>query len=444
MFPSSPVMYICITAYIVTNPCPNMKTIFYFSSAFAICFILIFSGCKTATDPITLTVKQGITGTVTASDSHSPISGVTVTLSDKASSQTSTNSNGAYRFDNVPVGDYTVSFSNANYGSQNQAVHVDSGSNSVLNVSLTPASAAAIVSFHVRDARTGLPIQGILVKGDINNNDSLVTDAQGNVQFAFTNYSSPAGFTFTAQKYNSAAKSGVSLGIGFPVHDTISMVRYPDYLVCDYRFAGNFLDSSGKGHDATQHGCKFVTDRFGNASGALQYNGTTDFVSVADATDLNFGKTTDFTVCFWLNYSPNPSTSATPYYLYKGTNVSNIFTGYGITFYQYYYEALAGTTYGEVQTTDNSYGYGDGRWHFITCVYTRLSGISIYVDGKLNMKGSDPNSYLAGNISTTAPLLIGGTGTAKNAYKGMIDDVKIFSVALDESAINQVYHENGW
>lgn len=421
-----------------------MKHYFPFFHTAAIFSLVVIAGCKTSTEPTILTVKQGITGTVTSSDSHSPISGVTVSLSAPAANQTTTNGQGAYRFDNVPVGNYTVSFSDPNYGSQNQPVHVDSGSNSILNVSLIPASSAAIVSFHVRDARTGLPIQGILVKGDINNNDSLVTDAQGNVQFAFTNYSSPAGFTFTAQKYNSASKSGVSLGIGFPVHDTISMVRYPDYLVCDYRFAGNFLDSSGKGHDATQHGCKFVTDRFGNASGALQCNGTTDFVSVPDATDLNFGKTTDFTICFWLNYTTPPGAFAEPYFIYKATDMSGVFTGYEVTFYQYYFEAIAGTTYGGITNTDNIPAWSDGRWHFITCVYSRTSGISIYVDGKLDRQVSDPNSYLMGNINTSSSLLIGGGGALKNAYKGMIDDIKIYNFALGGNAVNQVYHENGW
>ena len=29
-------------------------------------------------------------------------------------------------------------------------------------------------------------------------------------------------------------------------------------------------------------------------------------------------------------------------------------------------------------------------------------------------------------------------------YKGMIDDVKIFGIALDDASVEQVYHENGW
>jgi hypothetical protein len=418
-----------------------MKHSFYFLKVIPALSILLTTGCKTSlTEPSTFTVKQGITGTVSASDSHSPIAGVTIGLSTSVANQTTTNSQGAYRFDNVPVGDYIVSFSNSGYGSQDQPVHVDSGANSILNAALVPIASAAVVSFHVRDARTGLPVQGIFVKGE---SDSLLTDAQGNVQFAFINYGSPADFSFSAPKYNTVMKRGIAIGKGYPVHDTISVVRYEDYLVCSYRFADNFLDSSSKGHDAGQHGGKFVADRFGNASGALQLNGTTDYVSIPDAVDLNFGKTTDFTICFWVNYS-DPSISATPFYIYKGTDISNIFTGYEVTLYQDYFQALAGTTYGDVQTMDNHTIYGDGRWHQITCLFTRSSGISIYVDGKLNRKGSDASSSLPGNINNSAPLLIGGDGTSKNAYKGVIDDVKIYGVALDDGAILEVYHENGW
>src|SRR5437764_7580231 len=104
---------------------------------------------------------------------------------------------------------------------------------------------------------------------------------------------------------------------------------------------------------------------------------------------------------------------------------------------------MAGTTYGEVSSQAYQLG-GDSRWHFLCCVFLRSGSILTYQDGKLVNTQSDQNGYLSGNINTTAQLLIGGTGVSKNAYKGMIDDVKIYGVALDDDAILQVYHENGW
>lgn len=422
-----------------------MKLPFPILTLLAVTSIVILAGCKTSTETQTpLTVKQGITGTVTASDTHSPISGVTVTLSAPAAKQTTTNSQGGYLFDNVPVGDYTVSFSKSGYGDQSQTVHVDSGTNNILNVSLISASSAGIVSFHVIDARTGLPIPGVLVNCYVNR-DSLVTDAQGNVQFAFTSYSSPAGFTFRKQNYSSELKPDVSIGVGFPVHDTISMVRFTDYLVCDYRFAGNFLDSSGNGHNATQHGTKFVTDRFGTASGALQFNGTTDYVSVADAADLNFGKTTDFTIGVWLN-NPSTQASANAYVINKSPTNPNPFFGYQLIFETsngVYTRSTAGTTYGSLYTRHFHIG-GDNLWHFCCVVFKRSGKITVYFDGVLVEEVADPNGYLKGDIKTAADLVIGGTGSALNAYKGMLDDVKIYGVGLDIDAVNQVYHENGW
>src|ERR1051325_2444401 len=112
---------------------------------------LFIIGCKTATESQPVVVKQGISGTVCASGSNVPISGATARLSAPDSIQTTTNGSGVYGFDNVPVGDYKVYFSAAGYGTSKQPVHVDSGSKSILNVSLTSQNDLAILNFHVQN-----------------------------------------------------------------------------------------------------------------------------------------------------------------------------------------------------------------------------------------------------------------------------------------------------
>ena len=238
------------------------------------------------------------------------------------------------------------------------------------------------------------------------------------------------------------AFDSVNVVLGSTTYDTVIIRKFQRFIVASYMLAGNFIDSSGNGHDGTRHGCTFVPDRFSNPSQALQCNGITDYISIPDASDLNFGKTTDFTICMWAKYSLPQGSDA--YLVRKGTKISNVYLGYGTEFLinGYYVGGQAGTNYGSLYV-DEELG-GDARWHFITLVFFRKGKISLYFDGGLVTESNGDLTTMTGNINTSSPMLIGGNGTAQNAYKGQIDDIRIYSAALNADAINTLYHEKGW
>ncbi len=401
-------------------------------------------GCSSTNDPQTTTVKQGISGTVTDASSGSPIAGVVVQLSTLSPRNTTTDNAGKYSFDNVAVGDYTVSFSKSNYTSVTQPVHADSSVNTVLNVSLSSVSTSFNFGIHVIDAETGQALVGATVIKD--QGDTLKTDNNGNV--LFMSYYSSGNSYFSANKYGylTASNTVPDPSFGHTRYDTLAIQPYTNHLVACYRFSNSCIDSSGKGHDGTNHGCTFVADRFGTASSALQCNGSTSYVRVADNPDINFGKDKDFTICFWENTSAQQPTAHKSILVQKAIANGNMFTGYEAVYSDpSTFTVLSGTTYGKDGYNLEPLPY-DGLWHFVCITFTRSTSVIVYyLDGKkMTDNHTFTNHSLPGNITTTADLLLGGDGTSTNAFKGILDDVKLYDVVLDANSVLEVYHENGW
>jgi uncharacterized protein (TIGR02145 family) len=69
-------------------------------------------------------------------------------------------------------------------------------------------------------------------------------------------------------------------------------------LVGWWGFNGNAQDGSGNGNHGTVNGATLTTDRFGNQNGAYDFDGSNDFINVADHPDLRLVNT-NFTLSTW-------------------------------------------------------------------------------------------------------------------------------------------------
>lgn len=295
--------------------------------------------------------------------------------------------------------------------------------------------------FLILDKFTNKPISGATV--DLTNHFPGWTRTSG--ADGFVNYDNNAAgnlsFGISAPEYLPVSQD-LNLDFRSTFHDTVYLAKAKDFIIASYKFSNNTFDSSGKGHTATLHGCTYVTDRFGKASSALQCNGTTDYLSVPDSPDLNFGSTTDFTIGVWVN-NPSSQTSNDTYLINKSSTTP--FIGYELAFESKgtYTKTTSGTTYGELYSRQFHIG-GDNLWHFYCAVFRRSGTITVYYDGLKVDEVTDTKGYLSGNINTVADLLIGGSGSSNNAYKGLIDDIRIYGVPLDDATVKLVYHESGW
>lgn len=91
---------------------------------------------------ITVTASQGnLNGTVTNASTGSAIAGATVSLSGVGS--TTTNSSGAYAFNNVTAGSYPISVSATGFNTANDTVSINAGETTTKNFALTPSDTQA-------------------------------------------------------------------------------------------------------------------------------------------------------------------------------------------------------------------------------------------------------------------------------------------------------------
>jgi len=88
----------------------------------------------------------------------------------------------------------------------------------------------------------------------------------------------------------------------------------------------------------------------------------------------------------------------------------------------------------------------DGRWHHVVVIFEKgTSGTEnrrkIYIDNVLDVNGTNGNSYQA-MVSSLKYVEVGGQMYYhRTFYDGAVDEIKVFSTALDLSAINQLYQE---
>ena len=82
--------------------------------------------------------------------------------------------------------------------------------------------------------------------------------------------------------------------------------QVPDYvavedLIAWYSFNGNADDSGPGSHNGILHNTSFTSDRHGELNGALEFNGSNSYVSVAHDVNLNLSGS-EFTLSVWVNH----------------------------------------------------------------------------------------------------------------------------------------------
>jgi hypothetical protein len=80
----------------------------------------------------------------------------------------------------------------------------------------------------------------------------------------------------------------------------------------------------------------------------------------------------------------------------------------------------------------------DGKWHFLAAVVNHDGNLQIFVDGRLENQVS---LSAIGSINNSIPLAIGRSMNYNGQYfKGNIDDVQIWNIALTQQQIQELMH----
>ena len=188
-------------------------------------------------------------------------------------------------------------------------------------------------------------------------------------------------------------------------------------------------DSSGNGNTGTLTNMADSESTTGKVGGALDFDGTNDFVSIADDASLN--ATTALTISAWVKTSSNN----TQFVVTKFNHNS----GVGSDDSYHMHIESSGVTVGrvEVNWAAGSIAVNDGQWHHLTYVFDKPTSY-LYVDGVYDSGGTYP-TFNSNINNSSEPVYIGrrnNNGTPDLFFTGIIDDVRIYNSALSASEVS--------
>lgn len=191
-------------------------------------------------------------------------------------------------------------------------------------------------------------------------------------------------------------------------------------------------DSSGNGHTGTLVNSPQWTA--GISGDALAFNGTNNYVTVANSGGLN---QYPLTVSAWFK-----TTSTSGVHGLINKYVAGSLNGYQIflnngNLCAWYFKDSADYVWDGSTCTLSTSGYADGNWHMVTFV-VGPSGGALYADGveKANLGWTGT----AGSTSTSTPLTFASyPGVTEPYLAATIDDVRIYNTALDPSQVATLY-----
>jgi hypothetical protein len=180
-------------------------------------------------------------------------------------------------------------------------------------------------------------------------------------------------------------------------------------------------DSSGSGNTGTLTSTTWSSA--GEYGGALSFNGNSSWVTVADAASLDL--TNQMTLEAWVD--PNQLGSSWRTVIVKQQTGGRVYGLYGGT-----PSTVPGAVVNpgaEIQLLGTS-ALPRNTWTHLAATWDG-STLRLYVNGTLAASraatGTLPNS--------TGPLRIGGTSVAKQFFKGLIDEVRVYNRALGQAEI---------
>lgn len=197
-------------------------------------------------------------------------------------------------------------------------------------------------------------------------------------------------------------------------------------LVAYYPFSGNANDQSGNGNNGTVYGATLTTDRFGDSNSAYQFNGTSNYIQVANSSSLQ-SPSNALALSAWVRIT---STSNLNWILDKRIQVaSSPYSSYGLFSIQ-----ATATLNGGISTNTGYSASGPSiqlnTWMHISMTYDG-SKIIYYANGV----PTDTTS-VSGNIQYSTMALYIGKSPNNAAYlQGKIDDIRIYNVALTPAQI---------
>ncbi|MDY6778163.1 MAG: LamG-like jellyroll fold domain-containing protein [Candidatus Nanohaloarchaea archaeon] len=236
--------------------------------------------------------------------------------------------------------------------------------------------------------------------------------------------------------YHSPSQSWQS--IGFQIRSRQSDPALSS-LVASYSFEGTgqtVTDTSGNSNTGTLGPNASVSPRdaqrvSGVSGQGMRFDGVDDYVEIHDYPALD-GGTGGLTLSGWIK--TNSSTgyprilSKAPTSQYRDTNGYQIDMGYG------HIQAQIGNGSNNLAAILNGPLINDSRWHYVSLTWDG-NNVKLFLDGIV----TDSTTW-SGNISNSYPFIIGAAANIASFFPGSIDEVRIYSKALTQNQVQQLYN----
>jgi hypothetical protein len=207
-------------------------------------------------------------------------------------------------------------------------------------------------------------------------------------------------------------------------------------LISWYKFEGNANDAAGNNTGTLQGGPSLTSDRFGNANKAYNFNGTSQYISTANA----YVNPAPFSVSIRFKTTTSVGGALIGF--------SSVQTGGGGSRDRFIYMTATGTLYfgvapGAVKKYVNTaLSYNDGNWHMATGT-VGAGGLKLYVDGILIATDATTTSAEI----TTGYWRIGHNDLAtwpsepsSYYFAGILDDAIIYHRELNSTEVGTLYN----
>lgn len=207
---------------------------------------------------------------------------------------------------------------------------------------------------------------------------------------------------------------------------------YPPGMVAYWRFdegSGSTAYDSVNANNGSIYEASWVES--GRVNSALIFDGYNDRVEIPDSDSLDAPSVSNkITLEAWLNLAEAYPGGSPQHYVIDSRDGST--GGYGFNVDSDLIQCWVGGYYPYLPATLEV-----GVWHHVACTYDG-SEMIIYVDGVV--AGSRTVTRVI--MPSSSPLFIGQRYTQSERFKGMIDEVAVWSEALPQQEIQQHY-QNG-
>ena len=192
----------------------------------------------------------------------------------------------------------------------------------------------------------------------------------------------------------------------------------------------NVGDSSGNGNHGTLQNMVNSAWVDGVKGKALEFDGETEHVAIADSTSLQLGND-DFTIEAWIKTT-------------AGGDAKRIYINYDdADSYNYFFLDITPDGYARIRIehtnpAQSSNKVNDGNWHYVAGK-REGDNLYIYVDGVEKGSNSGVDNFNAGNMGGSHSI---GRQLVGNSYpfNGIIDEVCIYERALSPAEISNHYN----